>query len=336
MSRWATEPEQVTTPSRETRPASAEPPSRDPGAPRPETLKSPHFWVRLVPFFFSALLFLSAFFAIFAPFPLLITFFQSGRRRFWLTLATNTALVAALGGLSSLVLYLVFGVALSVGLAEALARRSSLEKASLAAFLAVAISGAGALAAYSMQARTSPKAWVTDQVTRSVDYLVKSMPAGTDSTLDPAEQAEELRRNVLLELPSGVAILALMMIWANLLILLRLSPGGIRQSLGLDSAFHQKWKAPEWLVWPTIVSGFFLLVEVRNITPVSLNLFRFLMAIYALQGLSILSAAFEAWNIRGIFRSLGFLLAVFVMMPLLLGLGFFDLWFDFRSKFRQS
>jgi hypothetical protein len=59
------------------------------------------------------------------------------------------------------------------------------------------------------------------------------------------------------------------------------------------------------------------------------------MAVYAIQGLSILSFFFDVWNVRGVFRVLAFLAAIFIMMPLLLSLGFFDLWFDFRSKFRQ-
>jgi hypothetical protein len=47
-----------------------------------------------------------------------------------------------------------------------------------------------------------------------------------------------------------------------------------------------------------------------------------------------LSFFFDLWNIRGFFRAAGYLVSVFVMMPLLLSLGFFDLWFDFRAKFR--
>ena len=60
------------------------------------------------------------------------------------------------------------------------------------------------------------------------------------------------------------------------------------------------------------------------------------MAIYALQGLSVLSFFFEAWNVRGLFRALIMVAGVLFMMPLVLSLGFFDLWFDFRSKIRQS
>ncbi|MCM2324165.1 MAG: YybS family protein [Oligoflexia bacterium] len=297
------------------------------------------FWIRLIPFAFSAVLFLSAFFAIFAPLPLLLASLQSqsGRRRAWAAVATNSVLVGVLGGLPSLGFYLIFAVVLALVLGEALRRRMSLERSAVVAFVAILLAGASATLVYSVSQKQSPWALVKGQVTQSVDFLMKSLPSGPELAKEElAERTEELKRGVLLELPSGIAILVLMMIWANLLIALRLNPGGIRQSLGLDPLFFQRWKVPDWLVWPTIVSGAFLLIEVKVASAIGLNVFRFLMAIYAIQGLSILSAIFEAWNVRGLLRSLGFLLAVFVMMPLLLGLGFFDLWFDFRSKFRQS
>jgi hypothetical protein len=106
--------------------------------------------------------------------------------------------------------------------------------------------------------------------------------------------------------------------------------------MGLDAAFRKNWKAPEWLLWPTILTGLFLLVDVGRISDISLNLFRLLMAVYAIQGLSILSFFFDQWKLRGVLRTAGFLVSVFLMLPLLLSLGFFDLWFDFRSKFRQQ
>ena len=71
-------------------------------------------------------------------------------------------------------------------------------------------------------------------------------------------------------------------------------------------------------------------------TDVGRNVFKFLMAIYAIQGLSVLSYFFNLWRVRRIFRILGYLIGVLMMTPLVLSLGFFDLWFDFRSKFRQS
>ncbi len=80
----------------------------------------------------------------------------------------------------------------------------------------------------------------------------------------------------------------------------------------------------------------FLIGDFGLATDVALNVFKFLMAIYAIHGLSILNYFFDYWKIRGLLKWIGFSFSLFLMMPLILSLGFFDLWFDIRSKFRQS
>ena len=149
-------------------------------------------------------------------------------------------------------------------------------------------------------------------------------------------ELDQWKQDLLVEFPSAVGVFALVLVWVNTFILLRANPRGIREHLGLNASYMRLWKAPEWLIWPTILTGFFLLVEWGRASDVSLNIFKFLMAIYTIQGLSILSFFFDLWNVRGVFRIVGFVVGVFLMMPLVLSLGFFDLWFDFRAKFRQS
>jgi hypothetical protein len=119
------------------------------------------------------------------------------------------------------------------------------------------------------------------------------------------------------------------------MLLLRLNPKGIRDLIGLEAGFFKKWKAPELLVWPTIVAGFLVVIDQGLVSEVGLNFFKFFMAIYVIQGLSILSFVFELWGVNGIIRTLCYGLSLMMMLPLVLSLGFFDLWFDFRSKFKQ-
>jgi hypothetical protein len=122
-----------------------------------------------------------------------------------------------------------------------------------------------------------------------------------------------------------------------------MNPNHLKESLGLDLAFLRKWKAPAFLVWPTIATGFFILFEVSVVSDIAFNIFQFLMAIYIIQGLSVLSYLFDLWGIQVSSRLMRFFLSLFLfflslflMLPLVLSLGFFDLWFDFRGKFRQS
>lgn len=315
------------------------PPGFSPGLP-----KSP-LWLKVVPFFLSALVFLSALLAIFAPLPLLVTGLSQpkGQRR-WTALVglINALIVFGLGGKASCVTYVVFVLTPSFILLECLLRKKSLELMAAAALLGIVLAGAGAVTGYSRVYQAHPVAEARAAVSQFVDYVAKaSTENGASSHLaaqavqDPAD-LEDWKQNLMVELPSALAVMALVMIWANLVTLLRMNPGNIRTRLSLRPDFFQVWKAPEWLIWPTILAGLTLLVNFGVASDVGRNVFKFLMAIYALQGLSVLSSAFLRWKVKKYLRILGFGVAVLVMMPLLLSLGFFDLWFDFRAKFRQS
>jgi hypothetical protein len=302
------------------------------GLPDPKRVLAP-WWVRIVPFFLSAFFFLSALFAVFAPLPLLLLRFRSGRAWMWGAILTNSAIVGLAAGRISLAIYGVFVVALVLAMGGFIASRRSLERTAVLTLLMMALCGGLLVGWYSHLHHINPVQEVRQEISATVDYLQQSVSQG--NVMNSADM-DEWKQNLLLEFPSALAVFALVMIWTNLATLLRVNPGGIRERMGLDASFFKKWKSPDWLVWPTIVTGFFLIVDVGKVSSVSINVFRFLMAVYAIQGLSILSFIFDVWNVRGFFRALGFLAAIFLMMPLLLSLGFFDLWFDFRSKFRQS
>jgi uncharacterized protein YybS (DUF2232 family) len=66
------------------------------------------------------------------------------------------------------------------------------------------------------------------------------------------------------------------------------------------------------------------------------NALQVCLFVYLVQGLSILVFMLDLWNVRGFLRSLAFMTAVWLMFPLLLAIGYFDLWFDFRGKLRQA
>jgi uncharacterized protein YybS (DUF2232 family) len=298
--------------------------------------------VKLMPFFASALFFVSALLLLFAPLPLLFAYFRSGRR--WAVVAgvTNSVLVWLIAGRMSVAVFFSLVVVLSLALGEFLTRFKKPEKAVLLTLGAMAASGAALVLLYAHLHHLNPWTGLQTEVSQVVKAVGQSMSNGLpngmkDQSLTMTEpELEEWKENLMTEFPSAIAVFALVLVWTNLVALLRLNPGGVREKLGLDPSFFRKWKAPEFLVWPTIASGFFLVFDGGLASDIALNIFKFLMAIYAIQGLSILSFFFDVWKLKGIFRAVGFLVGVVLMMPLVLSLGFFDLWFDFRSKFRQS
>ncbi|MGK5089113.1 DUF2232 domain-containing protein [Bdellovibrionota bacterium FG-2] len=295
-------------------------------------------WIQGVPFVLSALFFLSAFFSLFAPLPILFVFFRSGRKWAWGVALVNASLVALLAGWVSFFLYIIFVLTLAMAMAECLSRKLSIEKAVGGSLLALLIVAVLAVGAYSGLHHVKPWVEIQHQASVLVELVTDSIMKGGagDSALLGVGDKEEWKASLLVEFPSALAVFSLILAWINLVALLRFNPGGLRESLGITPDFFKRWKAPEFLIWPTIVCGALLLLKLGWFSDVAINVFKFLMAIYALHGLSILSFLLDIWSVKGPLRALAVAVAVFLMMPLLLSLGFFDLWFDFRGKFRQS
>lgn len=298
-------------------------------------------WLWTTPLFLSALLFLSAFFTVIAPLPILFMGIKKGRLWAWLAALSNSLLVWWVAGVPSLITYLVFMAVMAVTVLETLLRRRSVEISAFCGLVAMALTAWIGITLYARIEKAHPVAEIRSEISEFVDYFGQGSAAtgkggtNTAAPLDPAE-LEEWKQSLIIELPSAVAVIALILVWVNLTILIRINPEGFKERLGIPPRFLEDWKAPEFLIWPAILSGATLLVDLGEVTDVGRNIFKFLMAIYAIQGLSILNFFFNHWKLRRIFRFLGYAVGVLVLTPLLLSLGFFDLWFDFRGKFRQS
>lgn len=301
------------------------------GLPRGLTPRRVPLWVRVFPFFTSAIFFMSGLFAVFAPIPLLMLHLRSGRAWALLAVLTNCAVVYAAGGPVSLSAYAAFTVVIALTLGELLRAGRRVETAAGVTLLTMSAVVAATVGFFAHLHHMNALAEVKEQITAAIDLLAKSAP---QAALSNPQDLDDWKQGVLLEFPSAIAVFALVTVWANIVAVLRMNPNGIREKLGLDASYFKKWRSPEWLVWPTIATGVFLVIDAGRVSEISLNAFKFLMAIYTIHGLCILSFFFDLWNVRGLFRAGGYLISVFVMMPLLLALGFFDLWFDFRAKFR--
>ncbi len=292
----------------------------------------------------SALLYLTFFLSVVAPLPLIFVRLTRGRVAAAGATFLNMALVFVLSSWPGLVGYAIFTAATSWLISELAVlfsgrSKNKAEEAPQALFRLLSSSAVGlavvllvAVITWATVAQVSP--WT--ELARGLDWLGEQMMAQSPpGTMDPADwalQKEEWIRN----LPSSASIAILLQCWVAMTLMLRLNPARIRERLAISSAFHRLWKNPEWLVWPTIASGFGALVLSGAAADASGNLLKILLAFYGLQGLAILSGVFDLWKLRGLVRALAFFLVFTLMLPLVLALGFFDLWFDFRAKLRQS
>lgn len=319
-------------------------PQQDSQEPAPSTrgAGSPVFplWVRLAPFVLSASFYVSVFLAILAPLPMVWLNLALGRRWALIATLTNGAVVWLALGPGGLAGYAVFSLGAAWIMPEAARVLSGRRKGAQSRLFGVLWSGVLSLLvvgligflAWCASDHVSPAAQLQRAFAWLGEELSKQAPPGQWDPADWADQKEEWLRN----LPSSVGLAALLQSWVVLTLMIRLNPGRIRERIGVPVGYLRGWRTPEPFVWPTIAAGFAWVVLPGWASDLGWNILKFCLGVYALQGLAILSCLFDFWRLRGFARGLGFFLVLSVMLPLLLGLGFFDLWFDFRSKLRHS
>ncbi len=294
-----------------------------------------------VPFFLGAALYLSVIFAAFSALPLVYSHLRFGRVVGILCSLTNMALVFAVSGRMNAAVFFVLAVVLAASIAECVKLKLRLEWNVLFSVGVMLVVSLLLLLSYSHRFHINPLqkldaevGAIVDQVANNVEKYKASATISSQDLDKFLVDPEMTKRNILYELPSAITISLLMIAVGNLLLMLRLNIQGVRDSQRLESDFFKNWKAPDHMVWPTLIAGFCLVVELPVLSDVALNVFKVLLAIYALQGLAITNYLFDVWGVKGFLRPLGYVLAVALLLPLVISLGFFDLWFDFREKFK--
>lgn len=296
-----------------------------------------------LPYALGAALYLSVVFAMFAAVPLVYIHLRQGRAAGVLCSATNLAIVWLATGQISAAVFFVTGVVLAAGLAEGI--RLRLRPDGVVGVGVLSMAGAMLLlvATYSAKFQANPVERVQQVIASSVDKVAEDIERYKAQNRQVSNDLERIlvdpqttKRNIFNELPSVLGIVFLLLSAANFLLMTRLNPMHVREVLGLPKNFFRRWKASDHMIWPTLAAGFCLVVEMPYLSTIALNVFKILMTVYAIQGLAILSAFFESWRLRPSLKPLCYGLAVAVLLPLVISLGFFDLWFDFRNKFNKE
>ena len=137
-------------------------------------------------------------------------------------------------------------------------------------------------------------------------------------------------QNLLVQvLPALVLINIALVAWVNILVVQRLGLLWGWDDLG-EPLSH--WASPEWLVFFLAAAGFALLVPYLWVRQAGLNLLLVMGFVYFCQGIAVISALLQRYQLPWILRSLVYVLAF--MNPLMLVviiLGLTDLWLDFRT-----
>lgn len=144
------------------------------------------------------------------------------------------------------------------------------------------------------------------------------------------ERAPQLIEIVLQILPALAFVGFGVIILVNVFFLRRRFP---ERDLIVRAGDLREWRSPEPLVWCFIVSGFALFLPGwQALRILALNLFLVIAAFYFFQGLAIVAYYFHHKNVPVVLRSLAYALIILeqIVALLVVGLGLFDLWGDFR------
>jgi uncharacterized protein YybS (DUF2232 family) len=169
---------------------------------------------------------------------------------------------------------------------------------------------------------------LTDAWRASFDGMVgmyRDLGMSPDQLAELDAQREPLAQSAVHFLPALLVIGGAALWTANLRVSARWA--GWPQLHGLRC-----WRLPDALIWALIVSGFALFAPNPTAALIAGNIFAIVVACYFAQGLAIVSYFFQQYGLPRGLRGATYLVIAFqqVAAALVVALGVFDLWGDFR------
>jgi uncharacterized protein YybS (DUF2232 family) len=150
------------------------------------------------------------------------------------------------------------------------------------------------------------------------------------------ERMPQVVETLLQLLPALVFVSLAVTVLMNVILLCRRFPE--RRSEWLSIGTLREWKGPEPMVWGLIACGFALFIPgLEWLKIVAINVLVVIGTCYFAQGLAIIGFFFHKNNVPRFLRGLTYMLIFFqqIFTLLVIGLGLFDLWGDFR-KLRKN
>ena len=270
---------------------------------------------------------------VFIPVPVLFYHAKTGRQAAAVIAAVALGFVGLIGGALELVF---FGQFLLIGLAmgELMPRGYSIEWTAGIVCAAVLAFGLVGLAGYSFFSGTEIYAILSETARANLELTVeiyRQMGVSADQ-IQFLESALPVIQRVLVGIVPGLAASsALMVTWISLL-----TARAVFRRVGLPFPNYgalDHWKAPDALVWGVIAAGVLLLVPDFFARIVGLNGLLVFMVVYFFQGIAIVAFYFGKKQVPRVARILFYAIIGLqqVIMLAVIGVGFFDTWFNFRK-----
>jgi uncharacterized protein YybS (DUF2232 family) len=275
------------------------------------------------------------FFCLLTPLPVLFYRVKLGRNNGAVIPAVAIfSMIVILGGISPDILLFAGLIILGFTLGGSFEMNLSVEKTILFSSAIVFFTGLAGWTFYSNSHGMGPVAMLSEHVTKSLDLtieLYKKMGVPEENLHMISNSLDEIKYYLVRIIPSITAALTLLTAWMTLLFA---RPIFKNMNLFLpDFGRLNLWKAPEYLMWGVIACGLTILLPDKTFKVIGFNGLIVLMTIYFFQGIAIVSFYFEKKGVPRILKIFIYSLIAIqqIILMAVIGLGFFDVWFDFRK-----
>ena len=272
--------------------------------------------------------------ALFIPLPILFYRLKLGRiNGLIIAVATSLLMVVLIGGLSIDVIFFAGLLLIGFMLGELFELNLSIEQTTLIASGSVVLSGLISLIISSILTGKSVFAMVSDYVAKNLELtlvLYQGMGMSPENIELISQSLDKIQQVLVAIIPALVLASTLFVAWISILLA---KPVLTSRSLSYpDFGPLNLWKAPDYLVWGVIVCGLALFLPQAAIKVIGINGLLILMTIYFFQGMAIVSFYFDKKGLPRFVRVFLYTLIALQQLILLavIGLGFFDLWLNFR------
>jgi uncharacterized protein YybS (DUF2232 family) len=266
------------------------------------------------------------------PFPIVYIAMRQDLRAAGLATALVLAALLALGGPTSLLVYLLQFGTVSLLLPALLLKSWAWDRTVVATLGLALVVAAAALVIFTAQQEIS----LTELIGQYVDSEIKlALNLANDSNLS-IEQQDQYRSAVTSmgeflkqTLPAWtISVFGMMLLLQVFLLSLRAEGRYL-----INGPAFSSWSVPEFLVWPLIAAGFAVAFADGMLRLLGLNLLVVFLPIYFLQGLAVVTFFFKKKQVSPMLRALGYTLIAFLNpMPMIVtAIGVFDMWADFRK-----
>jgi len=272
---------------------------------------------------------------MFLPLPVLFYRLKTGRNGGGIIMVTSLAVLILLtSNFAFNTLY--FGSLLMTGffLGECIEKHLSIEKIMLYTGLAVLGIGVAILLIYSLTYTQGIEHLISNYVTRyqtlSSQLFSESAQLYPDMKVDT--QILEKAGSVFVMIFPGIFINSyLTMVWLNILLIKKLL---LKKGIHVTSIENlNQWKAPDYLVFGVIGLSILIFLPVDALKFIAVNCLIILMFVYFFQGIAVVSFFFQKKSAPSALRFFFYILIAIqpLFMFLVIGLGLFDTWINFRK-----